>query len=406
MSNTVRIKRRASSGLAGAPATLENAELAYNEADNILYYGEGTGGINGSASSIVSIGGVGAFVTLGTVQTLTGNKTFTGTIVLPSTTGIGSVTSTEIGYIDGVTSAIQTQIDTKLASTTASSTYAPIASPTFTGTVSGVTATMVGLGSVDNTTDIGKPVSTAGQTALDLKANLAGPTFTGVPAAPTATALTSTTQLATTEFVTNAVTNVTLTGTANEIVVTGTVLSLASNVTIPNNLVVTGDLTVQGNTTTLNTSTLVIEDKNIVLANVATPTDITANDAGITVLGTTNKTFNWLSTTSAWTSSENLDILTGKVLKIAGVSVLSETTLGSGITESSLTSLGTITTGVWNGTTIAIANGGTGATTASGARTGLGLGTMAIQNASSVAITGGTLSAVTISNTIIDGGTF
>lgn len=60
----------------------------------------------------------------------------------------------------------------------------------------------VGLGSVDNTPDAGKPVSTAQQTALDLKAPLASPTFTGVPAAPTAAAGTNTTQLASTAFVT------------------------------------------------------------------------------------------------------------------------------------------------------------------------------------------------------------
>ena len=57
--------------------------------------------------------------------------------------------------------------------------FAPLASPTFTGTVSGISATMVGLGSVNNTADTAKPVSTAQQTALDLKANLASPTFTG-----------------------------------------------------------------------------------------------------------------------------------------------------------------------------------------------------------------------------------
>jgi uncharacterized protein (TIGR02145 family) len=50
---------------------------------------------------------------------------------------------------------------------------APIASPTFTGTVSGVTSAMVGLGNVDNTSDANKPVSTATQTALDLKENIA-----------------------------------------------------------------------------------------------------------------------------------------------------------------------------------------------------------------------------------------
>jgi len=60
---------------------------------------------------------------------------------------------------------------------------------------------MVGLGSADDTADTAKPVSTAQQTALDLKANLASPTFTGVPAAPTAAASTNTTQVATTAFV-------------------------------------------------------------------------------------------------------------------------------------------------------------------------------------------------------------
>ena len=83
---------------------------------------------------------------------------------------VANVSDAEIGYLDGVTSAIQTQLDTK----------APLASPTFTGTVSGVSKSMVGLGSVDNTADTSKPVSTAQQTALDLKANLAGTTtFTG-----------------------------------------------------------------------------------------------------------------------------------------------------------------------------------------------------------------------------------
>ena len=58
--------------------------------------------------------------------------------------------------------------------------YAKLANPTFSGTVSGITKTMVGLGSVDNTADTAKPVSTAQQTALNLKANLSGAAFTGV----------------------------------------------------------------------------------------------------------------------------------------------------------------------------------------------------------------------------------
>ena len=97
------------------------------------------------------------------------DPTFGGTVSLPSDTSVGDVSSTEIGYLNGVTSAIQTQLDAK----------APTADPTFTGTVSGVTKDHVGLDNVDNTADADKPVSGATQTALDLKANLSGAVFTG-----------------------------------------------------------------------------------------------------------------------------------------------------------------------------------------------------------------------------------
>lgn len=64
-----------------------------------------------------------------------------------------------------------------------------------------LTAADVGLDQANNTTDADKPISTAQQTALDLKSNLDGPAFTGVPVAPTADVGTNTTQLATTAFV-------------------------------------------------------------------------------------------------------------------------------------------------------------------------------------------------------------
>lgn len=80
MSNTIRIKRRAASGGAGAPSSLANAELAFNEASNILYYGTGTGGAGGSATSVIAIAGNGAFVDLSTSQTIGGTKTFSSTI--------------------------------------------------------------------------------------------------------------------------------------------------------------------------------------------------------------------------------------------------------------------------------------------------------------------------------------
>jgi hypothetical protein len=202
------------------------------------------------------------------------------TITFPNATGtvqlrVTDVDDTEIGYLNGVTSAIQTQLDAKLASATASSTYAPLSGPALTGDATAV------------------------------------------------------------------------------------------------NLTVSGNLTVNGTTTNINSTNLVVEDKNIVLADVTSPTDTTADGGGITLKGATDKTFNWVDATDAWTSSEDFNLLTGKVYEIAGTSVLSATTLGSGVTASSLTSVGTITSGTWTGTTIAIANGGTGQTTAMAAATAL-----------------------------------
>jgi len=80
MANIIRIKRRAVGGGAGAPTTLQNAEMAFNEDTNILYYGSGTG-VGGAATSIIPIAGNGGFVDLTTNQTVAGVKTFSSTIV-------------------------------------------------------------------------------------------------------------------------------------------------------------------------------------------------------------------------------------------------------------------------------------------------------------------------------------
>lgn len=295
MANTLRIKRRSSAGAAGAPTSLENAELAFNEADNILYYGTGTGGAGGSATSVIAIAGYGAYTTLGTTQTITGDKTFSGVVIVPTPSA-------------NTHAATKAYVDSSLP---------------------------------------------------------------------------------------------TLTGTENQIVYNAGTISLAANVTTPGNLTVTGDLTVQGNTTTLNTSTLVVEDKNIVLANVASPTDTTADGAGFTVKGATDKTLNWIDATDAWTSSEHFNIVAGKSYYIGGSAVLSNTTLASSVVTSSLTSVGTIATGVWQGTAVGVAYGGTGSTTASDARTALGLAI-----GSNVQAYSAQLAALAANTATIDGGTF
>ena len=120
-----------------------------------------------------------------------------------------------------------------------------------------------------------------------------------------------------------------ISGTSNEIetAISGDTITigLPSNVTIGNNLIVTGDLTVNGTTTTINSTTLTVDDKNIELASVATPTDVTADGAGITIKGTTDKTFSWLDATDSFTSSEHIDLASTKVFKINNSTVLSST---------------------------------------------------------------------------------
>lgn len=230
MANIIRTKRSTGST---NPSQLANAELAFKEGNEVLLYGKGTGGAGGSATSIIEIGGKGAFVALAETQTITGNKTFTGVVDLSS----------------------------------------------------------------------------------------------------------------------------------------ATVQSFTCN----QNLTVTGNLTVNGTTTTVNSTTVSLDDKNLELGSTSSPSDAGASGGGITLKGSTDKTFNWIDSTDSWTSSENIELAANKVLRIDGVSVLSKTSLGSTVTGSSLTSVGTITSGTWNGTTIAISSGGTGATTASGARSNLGV---------------------------------
>lgn len=402
MANTLRIKRRSSSGAAGVDGlTLQNAELAFNEADDTLYYGKGTGGAGGTATSIIAIAGYGAYTTIGTDQTITGNKTFSGTILVPTPTA--NTHATTKLYVDNLIANINSNISNVATSFTVagdSGSNQTITSGMDTlsilgGTgLSSVTTSDTVTVNLDNTSVTAGSYGTANSIAtftvdgqgrltaagttsvlIDLGTNTNG-NYVGSVAAGTGLSVSNTSvEGGTFTLVNEGV--VSVTGTANEIAVSAAngavTFSLPSNVTIPNNLVVTGDLTVQGNTTTLNTATLVVEDKNIVLANAATPTDTTADGAGITILGATNKTFNWVDSTDAWTASEHVDIASGKSYMINGTIVLSSTTLGSGVVNSSLTSLGTVNTGTWNAGTIAIAYGGTGATTAADARTNLGL---------------------------------
>ena len=213
----------------------------------------------------------------------------------------------------------------------------------------------------------------------------------------------------------------------------GTGVEWASNIDVPGTLDVTGaatfdgsvtvqgDLTVNGTTTTIDTTNLAIEDKNIEIGKVATPTDVTADGGGITLKGSTDKTINWVDATDAWTFSEHVNLASTKEYRIAGTKVLDATSLGSAVVSSSLTSVGTIGTGTWQGTTIGTGYGGTGQTTYTDGQLLIGNSTgntltkatltagtgITITNGNgsiSIAGTGGTVTAVTATSPLASSG--
>lgn len=323
MANTIRIKRSTGSS---APASLANAEVAFAEGSQVLYYGTGTGGAGGSATSIIAIGGSGAYATLSTAQTISGNKTFTGNVDLT-----------------GAVATAVTQSSSDNSTKVATTAFVQSAISSFgAGTVTSVALSLPNIFSVS-----GSPVTTSGTltgTLATQTANYvwAGPT-TGSAAAPTFRAL-----------------------------VAGDIPDLSSSYlpisggTVTSNLTISGDLTVNGTTTTINSTVIAVDDKNIILGDVASPTDSTADGGGITLKGATDKTFNWINATDSWTSSEDIDLASGRVYRVNGTTVLTGSALGTGVTSSSLTTVGTLTSGTWNATTVGVAYGGTGTTSITG----------------------------------------
>ena len=115
--------------------------------------------------------------TIATTQAAGDNSTAVATTAFVGTAVANLVDSSPalLNTLDEIAAAIGDDPNFATTITTSIGLKAPLASPTFTGTVSGITSTMVGLGNVNNTSDVNKPVSTATQTALDLKLNLTDP---------------------------------------------------------------------------------------------------------------------------------------------------------------------------------------------------------------------------------------
>lgn len=155
---------------------------------------------------------------------------------------------------------------------------------------------------------------------------------------------------------------------------------------------IAGDLTVNGTTTTVNSTTISVDDINIELGSVASPTNATANGGGITLKGASDKTFNWYSASGAWTSSEHLALAAGKSLYLLGSSSGTVTVVASAAAGTPTLTLPTtsgtfaITADIGNGTlTVQGNNGLTGSGTFTANQSGAATITLSHVDTSTVA---------------------
>ena len=536
MADTLRVKRR-TTGLPGAPASLANAEIAYNEVNHILYYGEGTGGAGGTATVVVAVGGPGLFsstlplmngaANAGSTSTWTradhvhptdttlapiASPNFTGIPLSP--TAVLGTNTTQIATTAFVFNAIgNLPVGVSSVTTGAGLTGGGTGNVTIAVSANGITnsllATMPALtikGNQSGSTAAAADLTVAQLMTMLGAAPIASPSFTGTPLAPTAANGTNTTQIATTQYVL-AVRHDQLQPPTNDVSWNNHKLVNLLDPTAPQDAATKNyvDITVQGMSAkptaqlataaplpayTYNNGTLGVGATLIATANGALTVDgvavsnnqlvVVKNEAaqannglyqvtntgsiaapyvltrqvdmdqasemqGAFVpveFGTINANTLWLAnpiapivvgtTAIPWVQlNAATSINAGNGISVVGTTISAVGTAnrivvtGPGIDiaanysgQTSITAVGTIGIGTWNGTVIDVAHGGTSATTLTGYTYGhgagaftasttipntdiTGLGTMSTQNASAVAITGGTIDGV-----VIDGGTF
>ena len=263
---------------------------------------------------------------------------------------VANVSDTEIGYLDGVTSAIQTQLNDKASSSDLTTHGNLTEAHGATGAVVGTTNTQTLTNKTLTTPTINGPTITdtgqtptihgiylpaphtiifEGTTANDFETTLTAgePTGDRTVTLPDATGTVALTNNKLDAFA--ATTSAELRSVISDETGTGgLVFADTPTLITPNigaatgtSLVLSGDLTVNGTTTTINSTEITVDDKNLTLGSVATPTDAGADGGGITLKGATDKTLSWVDATDAWTSSENFNLASGKTYLANGIAI-------------------------------------------------------------------------------------
>ena len=390
MANTLRIKRSTGSS---APTSLANAELAFSEGNETLFIGKGTGGAGGSATSVIKIGGIGGFFDKDTTRTA-------NTILSGPTSGSAAAPTFRALVADDIPSIAHTKIsdfDTGVRTNRLDQMAAP------TGAVSLNSQKITGL--ADPTAD----ADAANKGYVDGVAQ-------GLDVKDSVVATTTANGTLSTAF-------------ANGQSIDGVTLQTGDRILIKNqstasqngiyNVNASGapsratDMATGGNAA----GAFVFVEQGTVNAENGF---VCTSDTGSAVVGTNNLTFAQFSGAGQIIAGDGLDKSGNTLsvdLKANGGLVIESTELALKLNASSITG------------TLAIGDGGTGATTASAAltalglsnyaktliddadaaaaRTTLGLGSIATQAANSVAITGGSITNLTTFDGItIDGGSY
>lgn len=400
MANTLRIKRRAS-GASGAPSSLENAELAYNEVDDILYYGKGSAGTNGTATTIEAIAGAGAVVRLTGNQTVAGVKTFSSTIT-------GSV-SGNAGTATKLATARNLSLTGDATATLTGFDGSANVSAALTLTNSGVTANTYGSAStVGQFTVNAKGLITSASSITLTTANITENTnlyYTDARvrlnrldqmAAPTAAVSMNSqkiTNLATPTSDNDAANKAYVDGVAqgldvkpSVVVATTANITLSGAQTIDTIAVVAGDRVLVKNQTNATQNGIYVvatgawtratdADAWTELVGAFTFVErgsqadtgwVCTVDAGGT-LGTTNVAFTQFSGAGSYVAGDGLT-LSGNTFNVGGttnritVSANAVDIAANYVGQNTITTLGTVSTGTWSASPISIAYGGTGST--------------------------------------------